>query len=286
MGLIAAILAFVSLVAVATLSRLFADEAKSWIPYVTGRMIDQAVAKLSVEQRERYAEEWRADLDQIPGDLGKLLVAASFRFAATRMARPLTGEAVSGWIEISSRITDVVLSAGMLFLFTPLMAFAALAIRLDSKGPLLVGHSRVGVDGRLFVLWKFRTRRVDAISGVSTGNKPRDVRMTRVGRFLRRTRLDELPELFNVLKGDMSIVGPRPDRPQTFDRVCKELPGYAERSQVKPGITGLAQVNNRYHISTKNARAILVDDMQYIRNRSITLNLHILLRTLVSPLFN
>lgn len=175
------------------------------------------------------------------------------------------------------RLLDL-LGAGLLFLLSlPLMLLCALGVALTSSGPVFYSQVRLGRDRRPFTLWKFRTMRPDAEEG--TGERlaePGDRRLTAFGAFLRRLRLDELPQLVNVLGGSMSLVGPRPERPGFVERFLSEVPGYAERFSVPPGLTGLAQINGDYHSSAENK---LRYDLAYIANWSLWLDLSILLRT-------
>ena len=160
----------------------------------------------------------------------------------------------------------------------PVMAICALAVRLTSPGPVLYRQTRVGRGQRLFTLHKFRTMRADAetASGEVMATLD-DPRLTSIGGFLRRYRLDEFPQLWNVLVGEMSLVGPRPERPGFVQRYLREVPGYAERFTLSPGLTGLAQVNGDYHSSAQNK---LRYDLAYMANWSFWLDLSILLRTL------
>jgi lipopolysaccharide/colanic/teichoic acid biosynthesis glycosyltransferase len=168
----------------------------------------------------------------------------------------------------------------------PLMLLIALAIKCDSRGPVLFRQRRVGQNGRIFVLNKFRSMRQDAEAGCgAVWAQPDDPRVTRVGRFLRKTRLDELPQLFNVLVGHMSFVGPRPERPEFVRLLQREIPFYLGRLAVKPGITGWAQVRHTYAASVDDTLEKLQYDLYYIKNLSPFLDLLIVLDTLQVMLF-
>jgi sugar transferase (PEP-CTERM system associated) len=180
---------------------------------------------------------------------------------------------------------DLALSLAMLIFTLPLMALTALVIRLDSPGPALYCQQRVGLQGRVFTLFKFRSMRTDAEAEGPAWAAQDDSRVTRIGNFLRRTRIDELPQLFNVLKGEMSFVGPRPERPHFVTRLAAEIPFYNDRSAVKPGISGWAQVNYPYGASTEDARQKLSYDLYYIKRRSLFLDLLILVATVRVILF-
>ncbi len=185
----------------------------------------------------------------------------------------------------AKRAFDVVASALTLLLAAPLIALAALAIRLEGPGPIFYRQERAGLDGKPFTLVKFRSMRVDAEAAGPRWAATADPRVTAIGRILRATRLDEVPQVFNVLAGDMSFVGPRPERPIFVQELETALPFYAERHRVKPGITGWAQINYPYGASLDDAREKLAFDLYYVKNASILLDLVILLQTLRVVLF-
>lgn len=163
----------------------------------------------------------------------------------------------------------------------PLMLLVAIAVRLTSQGPILYRQTRVGLNGRLFQVMKFRSMRVDAEkeTGAVWASK-NDTRVTPIGSFLRRTRLDELPQFFNVLRGDMSLVGPRPERPEFVQTLSEIIPYYRQRLSVKPGITGWAQINHRYGDTIEDTVIKLEYDLYYIKNISLSLDLYIIFQTL------
>ncbi len=172
---------------------------------------------------------------------------------------------------------DLVLATVLLALALPVCVLAALAIRTTSPGPVLFRQRRVGRDGREFVIYKLRTMQADAED--ATGPvlaSDGDARVTTVGRFLRATRIDEIPQLLNVLNGTMSLIGPRPERPEFAESLAREIPGYADRWLVKPGLSGLAQVRGEYHTSPAYK---LKYDLAYIHNHTLLLDLRIMLET-------
>ena len=182
---------------------------------------------------------------------------------------------------VMKRGSDLVLALVMLLLALPLMAMTALAIKIDSRGPVLYRQQRVGQFGSTFTLFKFRSMTMCA----EAGGHPRwaqkqDPRVTRVGRFIRATRIDELPQLANVILGEMSLVGPRPERPHFVEQLVRAIPFYAQRSYVKPGLTGWAQINFPYGASVEDAREKLAYDLYYVKHRSWLLDVVILIATI------
>jgi lipopolysaccharide/colanic/teichoic acid biosynthesis glycosyltransferase len=160
------------------------------------------------------------------------------------------------------------------------MAIIAAVVKMTSGGPVLYHQRRVGLNGHLFTVHKFRSMRADAEARTgAVWARPNDDRVTAVGRFLRRTRLDELPQLWNVLIGEMSLVGPRPERPEFVAELTKQIPFYGERHTIKPGLTGWAQVRYTYGASVEDALEKLQYDLFYIKNLTITLDLLIMFNT-------
>lgn len=180
---------------------------------------------------------------------------------------------------------DILLSLALLLFSLPPMLLAALLIKLDSPGPVLYHQQRVGLNGRPFMLLKFRSMQMDAETGGPVWAIVRDPRVTRIGAVLRLTRIDELPQLVNVLRGEMSFIGPRPERPHFVDQLAGTVPLYRERAWVKPGLTGWAQVNYPYGASVEDARAKLSYDLYYTKHRSAALAVLILLSTVWVVLF-
>lgn len=178
------------------------------------------------------------------------------------------------------RLFDVTVSGVLLLLTLPIMLVAALCIYLESGGPLLFRQERVGQGGRIFTLYKLRSMKNDAESGGTPHwARANDDRTTRVGRFIRKYRIDELPQIFNVFQGEMSFVGPRPERPFFVDQLVKQIPFYALRQSAKPGITGWAQVRYQYGASIDDAIEKLQYDLYYVKNHGLFLDLMILIST-------
>jgi lipopolysaccharide/colanic/teichoic acid biosynthesis glycosyltransferase len=199
-------------------------------------------------------------------------------------------------LEGARRFLNVAVAALGLIITAPLMALIAIVVKLTSPGPVFYRQTRVGLcppdamggngrrcgesGGQLFTIYKFRTMRAVAPSAESQvwcGSN--DPRITAVGHFLRRSRLDELPQLVNVLMGDMNVVGPRPEQPAIFSTLREEVPGYALRQRVRPGITGLAQITLAYDTCVDDVRKKVAADLQYIGNQSLLTDLGIMLRT-------
>jgi exopolysaccharide biosynthesis polyprenyl glycosylphosphotransferase len=190
----------------------------------------------------------------------------------------------TAWGRISKRAMDIVVSGTLLAILSPLLALVAALIRVDSRGPVLFRQQRVGLDGKEFTMYKFRSMRAgadlfDREAGLGVADDPR---RTRFGKIIRATSLDELPQLFNVLKGDMSLVGPRPERSHFVQEFQSYVPKYLDRHRVKAGVTGWAQVNG-LRGDTSIAERIRFD-LYYIENWSLAFDLKILMRTLRAAL--
>ena len=187
---------------------------------------------------------------------------------------------------ITKRIFDILSSLALLTIASPFMLITAIAIKLESKGPVIYRQERVGLAGRSFMCLKFRSMRTDAEKdGVAVWATKNDSRVTRVGAFIRKTRLDELPQLISVLKGEMSMVGPRPERPTFVAQLKEQIPYYDIRHSVKPGVTGWAQVRYAYGASVEDALHKHQYDLYYVKNNSLFLDLLILFETVSVVLF-
>jgi exopolysaccharide biosynthesis polyprenyl glycosylphosphotransferase len=187
-------------------------------------------------------------------------------------------------VESLKRLTDVVLAVVVLALSAPVLAMAALAIVLAGDGPVLYAQTRCGRYGRPFRIWKLRTMRVGAEEGEVRWATERDPRCTLLGRFLRRLRIDEVPQIANILWGEMSFVGPRPERPEFVEPLERLIPFYGWRHFVRPGLTGWAQINLPYGSGVEDARRKLEYDLHYIRHHSLIRDLSIVLRTTAAVL--
>jgi sugar transferase (PEP-CTERM system associated) len=222
-----------------------------------------------------YLTFWEREAGQIDVDqagAGWLAFAEGFRLNLARRA--------------IKRTVDIVVSLAFLTLMLPVLALAALFIKLDSRGPVLFSQERVGLDGKVFKVLKLRSMRVDAEKdGVPRFASQSDDRITRVGRFIRKTRIDEIPQAINVLIGDMSFIGPRPERPFFVDQIRNEVAFYDLRHRVRPGITGWAQVNYPYGDCMEDAKRKLAYDLYYVKNNDIMLDAAILVQTVRVVLF-
>jgi sugar transferase (PEP-CTERM system associated) len=219
------------------------EEATSWLEKITGRI-----------EVEQLYPSW-------------LIFADGFRFS-------------SGFI-ILRRLFSTIIAATGLLLALPLLPFVMLAVKLDSKGAVFYRQKRVGLGGSQFYCYKFRTMREDAEADTgATWATDDDPRITRVGGFLRTSRLDEIPQLWCVLKGDMAFVGPRPERPEFVEWLSREIPYYGVRHAVRPGITGWAQVQYKYGNTLQDAREKLQYDLFYIKNASFGLDMLIMFQTI------
>ncbi|HEX6535560.1 MAG TPA: sugar transferase [Gemmatimonadaceae bacterium] len=206
--------------------------------------------------------------------------------------------------EVLNRAVNVLIAAVALAILSPVLLLVALAVKLTSRGPILYTQTRVGLDrrrsradalydrrkqdtgGRIFTIYKFRSMYVDAEaqSGAVWATRE-DPRVTPVGRFLRRARLDELPQLVNVIKGDMNIVGPRPERPSIFARLREDITEYPLRQRARPGITGWAQINHTYDASIDDVRTKVRYDLEYLERQCLAEDLKIMVKTVPVMLF-
>jgi len=192
----------------------------------------------------------------------------------------LADVATDGGYDAVKRLYDVAAALVGLTVTLPLWPLIALAIRLDSPGPVFYRQRRVGRHGRCFTIYKFRTMRTDAEAGGVQWAAAGDPRVTRLGRFLRKSRLDEFPQFWNILRGDMSLVGPRPERPEFVEQLARQIPHYRQRHLIKPGLTGWAQINYRYGASVADAHRKLCYDLYYLKHRSVDLDGAIIIRTI------
>jgi sugar transferase (PEP-CTERM system associated) len=183
-------------------------------------------------------------------------------------------------LQLTQRLASFIVALIILLLFVPFFPFVALVIKLSSKGPIFFSQTRVGLDNKTFMVHKFRTMAVDAEAKGARWATKDDPRVTRVGGFLRKTRIDEIPQLWNVLRGEMSFVGPRPERPEFTSWLAEEIPFYNLRHMARPGLTGWAQVRYGYGATLAEAREKLSYDLYYLKHKSLGLDLLIMFETI------
>lgn len=241
-------------------------------------------------------------------------IRAQTSLASTTLVPYADATAITAWPQAAEgpgnaasraacRILNIVIALVGLILCAPLLLIVAVLVRLSSPGPIIFTQTRVGIDrrspnshgfesrrkvnygGRLFQIYKYRTMRANPNTTLQVWAAPDDNRVTRIGRVLRKYRLDELPQLFNVLKGDMNVVGPRPEQPNIFLSLNEQIGGYAHRQRVLPGITGWAQVNQHYDRTVDDVRRKLAFDLEYIERQTPTKDLKIMLLTVPVVLF-
>jgi sugar transferase (PEP-CTERM system associated) len=230
------------------------------------RLLDCKKAGYPVIQYLSFVEREIRRIDLKRMELGWLVYSDGFTFSVLD--------------RFLKRAFDLAVSSIMLLLTAPLIAMGMLSIRWEGPGPVLYRQERVTRDGRVFLIMKLRTMRVDAEANGAVWAEKQDNRITRVGNFLRRARIDELPQLVNILRGEMSFVGPRPERPIFVKELAEKIPLYNERHMVKAGLTGWAQINYPYGASIDDARSKLSYDLYYVKNFSILFDFVILLQTL------
>ncbi len=229
-------------------------------------LMECKLAGLTVTEFANFWERQTGQIDLEELNPGWLIFSGGFRTSWASSA--------------TKRVFDVVVSVVFLIVTLPITVLAAIAIKLEGPGPIFYGQERVGRNGAIFTVFKFRSMRTDAEKdGVARWAQNNDTRVTRVGRFIRRTRIDEIPQVINVLTGDMSFVGPRPERPVFVAALAEKIPHYDVRHRIKPGITGWAQINYPYGASDEDAKAKLSYDLYYAKNWGIFLDAVILFQT-------
>ncbi|HFJ9335771.1 exopolysaccharide biosynthesis polyprenyl glycosylphosphotransferase [Bacillus cereus] len=175
------------------------------------------------------------------------------------------------------RIVESIMAICGIFILSPVLIIISILIKIDSKGPIIYSQERLGVNGKRFRVLKFRSMVVDAEKGGPQWATKDDNRITKFGHFIRKTRIDELPQLLNILRGDMGIIGPRPERPIFTEKFSEEIPNFRDRLVIRPGLTGWAQVNGGYDITPREKFEL---DMYYIKNMSVLLDMKILVKTI------
>lgn len=269
----------------AILIAIVMDEFFSWAPRLSHWLVRRSASSMPKHLADRYSEEWSAHLNGIPGRTSALIFAIGTIKAGASISHYFCLPNVPHWKMVLLRFWDVVLSFSTLVLQFPLLLVIAIAIKVEEgwKAPIMCAQTRVGQHGRNFRLLKFRTLNDAELGFDLTGE---DIRVTRVGRILRRLRLDELPQLLNILRGDMAMVGPQPERPEFVDQLKQAIPAYDRRHAVRPGITGFAQLRVAVRGSGGGLSERLSDDLYYIRNVSFSLVVVIHLLTVVAVIWD
>lgn len=245
--------------------------------------VDQVILALPLEEQPQLREIMEVlalhtvDVKMVPDLFNYFTLRGGLEEFGGLPIISMQGAPLEGWSRIAKRAFDILVSSLALLLLSPMLLLLAMAVKLTSRGPVLYGQERMGMDGHLFHMFKFRTMKTDAESQGAKFATADDPRRTSIGSFLRKSSLDELPQFWNVLVGDMSLVGPRPERPVFIHEFKKQIPRYHLRHMVKSGITGWAQVNGlRGNTSIKDR----IDyDLYYIENWSMLFDLKILVRT-------
>ena len=248
---------------------VFAGPSKDALAPTTLSELERQGIKLQLE-----SEFWERYLRRV--DIANIGETASTNFCHQELNKLST---------TMVRAFDLIVSLALLICTLPIIVFVAILVRLGSSGPVLYRQERVGINNLPFTLLKFRSMRTDAEDAGPRWAQQKDPRVTSIGSFMRRTRIDELPQLVNIFRGEMSFIGPRPERPHFVAQLSQVIPFYEERSRVKPGLTGWAQVNYPYGASVEDARAKLSYDLYYVKNRTILLDMLILLSTIRVILF-
>ena len=253
---------------------------------IESRKITDVLIALEFREEEEIfkiissADSYDVDFSILPGPAdaisGRMMSNQLYGFPLIR----ILSEPMPPWEKNVKRLIDLAVSLFVIIFFSPLLFLIALAIKIDSRGPVLFLQERVGFRGKLFKVWKFRSMVNDAEkeSGPVWAGK-NDARITRVGNFIRKTRLDELPQVYNILKGDMSLVGPRPEREFFVEKLKKKIPYYQLRLRVKPGLTGWAQIKHNYDRTLDDVREKVKYDLYYIENMSLNMDFKIIIAT-------
>lgn len=268
---------------------LLMKSPESLVEFCQSTKVDEIVVALDERRRERGGN---LPLGQLMDcKLSGVEVMHSLEFCEREIGRIELGSLDPSWMlfsdgfkysgvrDVSKRIFDILISLILIAVAWPFMLLTAIAVFIDDGAPFLYKQTRVGLNGQLFDLYKFRSMRKDAEKNGAVWARQNDDRITRVGAFIRNTRLDELPQIYNVLKGDMSFVGPRPERPEFVKDLVSEVPFYDERHRVKPGLMGWAQLKYPYGASVSDAAQKLRYDLYYTKNHSLLLDILIVIQT-------
>lgn len=263
----------------------FFDSTKDVAKQVQKTKIDTLILAENLESNSALAESLYKCL---PLKLNLMDLAAAYEIMIEKIPVSFVAqiwflenlkEREKSFYEKIKRIIDIILALIILLLTLPLWPFIALATKLNDGGPIFYSHIRIGKDKKPFLLTKFRSMKPDAEKNGAVWADKEDPRITKIGKILRKTHIDEIPQMFNVLKGDISLVGPRPERPEFVEKLEKEVPHYHIRHLIKPGFTGWAQIKFRYGRSVMDSYEKFQYDLYYLKNRSLMIDIKVLLKT-------
>ncbi len=269
--------------------RLVIDEPADWLAYARNAQISEIV--ISPDERRRSSGNAFPLGQFLDCKLAGIVSSDALSFCERELGKIDISLLQPSWMlfsdgfkyskrrMIAKRVFDLALASAFFAMLWPLMLLTAIAVRLDSRGPILYHQIRVGFNGKIFRIYKFRSMRIDAEKNGAVWAKKNDTRVTRVGAFIRNTRLDELPQLYNVLAGHMSFVGPRPERPEFVTDLARQIPFYETRHKVKPGLMGWAQLKYPYGASVEDAKNKLQYDLYYTKNHSFLMDMLIMIQT-------
>ena len=242
-----------------------------------GQFPTQELLRLSLSG-DVSIEESASFYERLTGRVLLDMIRPSWLIFSSRGQRVRTSEVARAIMHRTIALLGAIISL-------PIAIVTAILIKIDSRGPVLYKQQRVGKNGRVFTLMKFRSMRTDAEKDGPVWAKSEDERMTRLGRIIRKIRVDEIPQFWNILRGDMNFVGPRPERPHFVAQLAQEIPFYEQRHLIPPGLTGWAQIKYPYGASIEDARQKLQYDLYYIKNQNLTLDATILFETIKTILF-
>lgn len=270
---------------------VLAAEIGAWCRVLAHKIICVTALKLPAKIQSRMLEEWGALLEDIPGDISKLWMAISLyrkRSALVDECEELVDKPilppVGKVLRFTKRFVDIQVSIIGLLMLLPLFLLVSVLIKIDSPGPVIYRQVRVGLRGRPFLIWKFRTIRQDAEKACSSWTLMSDPRISRIGWWLRKTCIDEIPQLLNVLKGDMSLIGPRPERQDFSQYMQDNIPYYGLRHTVRPGLTGWAQVEFPCSATADDAFMKFQYDLYYVKRLSFWIDMSVLAKTIQAVL--
>lgn len=266
---------------------LLSDELLSWSPRLATWLVHRSVKRVPQHLRERLLEEWLADINECPGRISKLFVALDTHRAAYLIGHQFRLPSISCWSALSVRLFDVFIGTLTLVYTAPPIILVIISILIETKGrgPIFWRSLRIGLEGQQFYVIRFATLSTPPSIIHDESVVSNNCQMTKTGTIIHALHIDELPQLFNVLKGEMSFVGPRPEKPEYVATATKCVDNYSERFRVRPGLTGHAQINHPFGRSVDDIRKKHNLDLEYIRHYSLLLNLSLMARTVYLVFF-